>query len=149
MRILLGTVSSLGLLVLLAAPALPFLGGCDSSPLVCESTVEFEAVDTTPEGATLGATVRASDCVIVTYEGRRQSDGGVFDEGVNQALSVRTLIPGFQRGIVGRRTGESVRLTIPPELGYRTLERPGIPSCSVLEFDVTIVDTAAPAVCNG
>lgn len=155
MRALFGTLTSLGLLALLAAPAAPLLAGCIADPVECNSGVEFEAVDTTPDSVSLGATIRSGDCVIFTYEGRRKDDGVAFQGGTatNQALLVRNLLPGFQRGVVGRRTGQSVRITIPPELGYGTQDRSndagtGISPCTTLEFDVTILDTATPSRCT-
>ncbi len=151
MRALSGTFASLGLLALLAAPATPLLAGCDSTPLECNSGVEFEAVDTTPDSVTtFGATIQRSDCVVLDYEGRVPGAAEPFDSGTNAAFFISRTVPGFQLGVVGRKTGQSVRITVPPELGYNTQDRSasGIPRCSTLEFDVTIKDTASPSVCG-
>lgn len=157
MRALFGSLTLCGLLALLAAPAFPLLAGCDSGgPVSCESTVEYEVEDTTPEGAELGATIRAGDCAVLDYVGRLPGADEPFDSGENVAFTIGStgLIRGFSLGVIGRRTGQSVRITIPPELGYGTGSRRNaddeviIPSCSVLEFDVTIKDTASPQVCG-
>lgn len=153
MRSLFGTLTLLGVLALLAAPAVPLLAGCDSTPFVCNSGVEFEAVDTTPAGTPLGTTIQPDNCVIVAYEGRRKADGVIFQPRDTSKAFVGSFIRGFQAGIVGRRTGQSVRITIPPELGYGARDQSnasgtGIPPCTTLEFDVTILDTAAPLSCQ-
>ena len=149
MRALFGTAATVGLLVLLAVPAAPLLSGCDSAPTRCESGVELQTVDTTPDSVTsFGATIRPTDCVRFAYTGRVQGVEEPFDSGDNVPLLVSRLITGFQRGVVGRRTGQSVRITIPPEQGYGLRSEEDIPKCSVLVFDVTILDTAPPSACR-
>lgn len=151
MRALLSLLVPAGFLAFAALSA-PTLAGCDSgSPFICNSTDAFAVEDTTPDSvSTFGATVEAGECVIVRYEGRLAEGGEVFDASPpsGRALPVSGLIPGFQRAIIGRRVGQSFTVTIPPTLGYGAGERPGIPSCSTLEFDVAILDTAAPAACR-
>ena len=150
MRAPLGLLAPAALLLALSAPGLV---GCDSggNRFTCESDDVFAVEDTTPDSVTtFGAEVGPAECVVVRYEGRLASDGSVFDaspEG-GTAFDVRGLIRGFQQGLVGRRVGESFRVTIPPSQGYGAGERPGIPSCSTLEFDVTVLDTAPPAACR-
>jgi hypothetical protein len=130
----------------------PVLTGCDSSsPFVCESTDVFAVEDTTPDSVTtFGATIEPGACVVVRYEGRLADGGEVFDASPasGRALPVSGLILGFQQAIIGRRVGQSFTATIPPTLGYGAREQGSIPSCSTLEFDVTILDTAAPAACR-
>lgn len=157
MRALFSLLLPAGLLALAALSA-PALTGCDSgNRFVCESTDAFAVEDTTPDSvSTFGATVEPGACVVVRYEGRLADGGDVFDASPasGRALPVSGLIPGFQRAIVGRRVGQSFTTTIPPTLGYGAQARPAgpsgveIPSCSTLEFDVTILDTAAPAACR-
>jgi hypothetical protein len=151
MRALLGLLAPAAVLaaVALAGPALT---GCDSgSSFVCDSDDVYAFEDTTPVDAEVSdVTVGAGECVVVRYEGRLAEDGTVFDaspEG-GRALPVSGLIRGFQQGLVGRRVGESFRITVPPELGYGTTGTQTIPSCSTLEFDVTVLDTAPPAACR-
>ena len=162
MRALFAPAALFGLAALLLAPAAPFLAGCDADPTTCDSGVELEVEDRTPAGTTLGATVRPGDCLILDYEGRRASDGVAFQGGTatSAALFTGNLIPGFQialvgsqsRGLPALRTGQSVRITIPPELAYGIADQSndegtGIPACSVLQFDVTVRDTATPSRC--
>lgn len=160
MRALFAPAALLGLAALLLAPAAPFLAGCDADPISCDSGVELQVEDRTPAGTTLGATIRPGDCLILDYEGRRASDGVVFDANDNADFFTSQLIPGFQialvgsqsRGLPALRTGQSVTITIPPELAYGTADQSndegtGIPACSVLEFDVTVRDTATPSRC--
>ena len=145
------------LLLALLAPGLP-LTGCDSQQAgTCASSVEFEIEDITPEGAELGeAAVFGRSCVTVDYVGRLADGSGTFDEGTLNALVANGggLIPGFVLGLNNQRVGQTRRVTVPPDFGYRALERParsgtvggevdgepyvGIPSCSVLEFDLTV-----------
>ena len=148
-----------GLLAL--ASGAPALSGCDSNdPVTCEVSGDVETEDTTPEGTDLGATLAVNDCIALDYVGRLADGSGTFDEGrlppflatAQSSQTYRTaadLIPGFARGLGGLRVGESRRISIPPNLGYGPREvedrNPedeyvGIPACSVLQFDVTLVE---------
>lgn len=148
MRSFCASLAAAGVLVLLAA-ATPSLTGCDSGQtFFCESDDEYAFTDTTPDGAALGATVGPTSCVIVDYEGRRFDDQEVFDSGTGVALAADGVVDGFRRGLVGRRVGESFRIVVPPDLGYGPRERPGIPACTTLEFDVTVRDTAPRSACG-
>lgn len=161
MRLLAAPLVSAGLLALFALAAAPTLTGCDSgSTFFCESDDEYAFEDTTPDSvATFGATIGPGDCVITRYEGRLASDGTVFDRSRESgvALYVPGLVQGFQRGLLqgsggdqgrARRVGESFRVTIPPNLGYGARPQGSIPSCSTLEFDVTVLDTAPLSACG-
>ena len=154
-RLLFRSLASAGLLAVLALPAAPVLSGCDSAaPASCESGGELEVVDTTPAGTETGAEIAATDCVYLTYEGRLEN-GDVFDQNDRVALGLGNTVAGFRQALTGRRVGESVRVTIPPELGYGPQLRPAgargveIPACSTLQFDIEIGDTAPPRVCLG
>ncbi|WP_412061460.1 FKBP-type peptidyl-prolyl cis-trans isomerase [Rubrivirga sp. IMCC45206] len=140
------------LLALLAVSGVPALSGCDSGESgECSSTARFSTEDLTPEGATLGDAVQIGSCVSVDYVGRLADGSGTFDEGSLSFFYTPTsrLIPGFILGMSGQRVGQTRRVVIPPDLGYgtRAIEaseaaqaegRVGIPSCSVLEFDITV-----------
>ena len=155
MRLLVPSFVSVGFVLAVAAAAVPTLSGCDSSdPVSCDPGGEVAVVETTPAGARLGAEITAADCVYLTYEGRL-ADGEAFDRGERVPLRIQGTVRGFQQAVVGRRVGESVRVTIPPSLGYGAQRLPPgrlgveIPACSTLEFDITIGDTAPPSVCLG
>ncbi len=162
----------LHLLLLLAflAPGVPSLAGCDSqqTPL-CSSDAEFEIEDITPTGTSLGeAAVFGRSCVTVDYVGRLADGSGTFDQGTLNVLVAngQNAIPGFILGLSDQRVGQTRRVTIPPDLAYagRTVPaRPGtvggvdggeayvgIPSCSVLEFDLTVTRINQDArLCTG
>lgn len=145
-------LAPLALLGLLAVTGAPALSGCDSGdPTSCDSTAQFSTEDLTPEGTTLGEAVPIGGCVGVDYVGRLADGSGTFDEGslAFYYTSSSPLIPGFILGMSGQRVGQTRRVVIPPSLGYGTrsreataaaieLGRVGIPSCSVLEFDITV-----------
>lgn len=140
----------LGLMVLVVSGA-PALTGCDSgglqSPNACESDDVFAREDLTPEGTELGRTIAVGSCVAVDYVGRLADGSGTFDEGTLTFVysSNAPYLYGFLLGMSGMKVGESRRVTIPPSLGYGNQARDprgegyvGIPSCSTLEFDITL-----------
>ena len=150
-RLLVPSLASAGLLLVLALPVAPALSGCDSSdPVSCDPGGELDVVNTTPAGTPRGAEITAADCVYLTYEGRLEN-GDVFDQRDRLPLRIAGTVAGFQQALVGRRVGDSVRVTIPPQLGYGTRPPIGseIPACATLQFDITIGDTAPPRVCQG
>ncbi len=156
-------------LLALLAPGLPSLTGCDSQQAgVCPiSDVAFAIDDITPEGTELGATATAGSCVTVDYVGRRADGSGTVDEGEGLTFLVasgRGVITGFVFGVNNQQVGQTRRVTVPPNFGYGANARPardgfasdsgepyvGIPSCSVLEFDITLVRVNEDSrVCTG
>ncbi len=68
-------------------------------------------------------------------------DGTVFgsskESGEPLALPLDQTIPGFNRGIVGMKEGETRRIYIHPELGYGTNGQ--LPPNSLLIFDVEVI----------
>ncbi|MDE5647858.1 MAG: FKBP-type peptidyl-prolyl cis-trans isomerase [Muribaculaceae bacterium] len=75
----------------------------------------------------------------VSYEGRL-SDGTVFDTTETPiAMTVGTLVPGFNQGLMKMRPGGTYRLVIPAEMGYGREGIPGvIPGNAALDFTVTL-----------
>ena len=148
-----------GVLGLLALLVLPALSGCDSGedePLTCTSTDLFAIRDTTAEGTETGDTVSDGSCVSVAYIGRRAADGVEFDRGSGFKFYVgqgSRVISGFWLGVRGQKVGETRIVTIPPSFGYGTRaipdqgERPGIPACSTLEFEITVEDILGASAC--
>ncbi len=141
-----------GLFVLVASGA-PALSGCDSGggSASCSSSDTFATEDLTADGVEVGEAVEVGSCVGVDYVGRLADGSGTFDEGsLTFIYSTQAgFIPGFILGMSGQRVGQTRRVRIPPELGYgsraveasdRAIElgRVGIPSCSTLEFDITV-----------
>ena len=147
------------LLLLLLLPGAPVLSGCDSGVAGCTSTDQFATEDITPEGTPpLGETAVAGSCVVVDYVGRLADGSGTFDEGTGLTFPVTSnsgTIAGFVLGVRDQQVGQTRRVTIPPNLAYGTriqTAKPGtvggveggepyaaIPSCSTLEFDITLV----------
>ncbi len=68
----------------------------------------------------------AGDKVSISYEGRLQADGSVFDstesnnnnKPINFRLGEGRVIKGWDQGLLRTCPGEQLRLTIPPELAY-------------------------------
>lgn len=87
---------------------------------------------------------RISDTVKVHYTGRL-TDGTVFDSSVERgqptAFALNKVIPGWTEGVSSMRPGGKRRLIIPPELAYGEAGAPpNIPSNSVLDFDVELLE---------
>ena len=83
--------------------------------------------------------------VTVHYRGTLEN-GQVFDESyqrgqpISFTLGVGQVIPGWDQGIAQLSKGAKARLTIPADMAYGAMERPGIPANSILIFDVELVD---------
>jgi hypothetical protein len=59
------------------------------------------------------------------------------------------VIPGWQEALVLMKPGAKWQLFVPPELGYDTSPKPGIPGGSLLIFDVELLavkSSGAPAI---
>jgi len=77
--------------------------------------------------------------VKVNYKGYLL-DGSVFDKAQNIEFPLSGVIEGWTIGIPLLDKGGSGQLFIPSYLGYGYQARPGIPSNSVLVFDVDLLD---------
>lgn len=73
-------------------------------------------------------------------------DGGVFDSSRARSapfsfwLGERQVIPAWDEGLMGMKEGEVRRLVVPPDLGYGSEPKPGIPANSVLVFEIELLD---------
>lgn len=95
-----------------------------------------------------GAEVVSGDLVAVTYKGWL-TDGQLFDQTkkndqgqlvtFNFTVGSGQVIPGWEQGIVGMRTGGKRRLIIPPALGYGASGQGVIPPNAVLVFDIELI----------
>jgi FKBP-type peptidyl-prolyl cis-trans isomerase len=87
-------------------------------------------------------TIQATDEVTVQYRGKL-ADGTEFDSsyarGVPATFKVGGVIKGWQEGLQLMKPGSKYQLFIPPELGYDTQPKPGIPPSSLLIFDIEVV----------
>ena len=74
-------------------------------------------------------------------------DGNVFDNSYDRGaplsfqIGVGMVIPGWDEGLVGKRVGDRVLLSIPAELGYgeRGVPQAGIPGGATLVFVTDIL----------
>jgi len=93
----------------------------------------------TGEGAKVG------DNIVVNYVGTL-TDGTKFDSSVDRnepfpyTLGQNRVIQGWELGLLGMKTGEKRRLTIPPELGYGSRGAGSvIPPNSTLVFEIDML----------
>ncbi len=56
----------------------------------------------------------------------------------------RSVIAGFDKGVVGMHVGGIRRLRISPHLGYRDQAVAGVPANAVLNFEVELLEAHAP-----
>ena len=93
---------------------------------------------------------QSGDIVSMNYTGRLQ-DGTVFDSNSDArfnhvrplkfTLGAGQVIAGWDKGIVGMKTGEKKTLTIPPEEAYGAGGIPGvIPPNATLIFEVELLE---------
>jgi FKBP-type peptidyl-prolyl cis-trans isomerase len=97
-------------------------------------------------GDAKAATIQATDEVTVQYRGKLV-DGTEFDSsysrGVPATFKVGGVIKGWQEGLQLMKPGSKYQLFVPPELGYDTQPKPGIPPSSLLIFDIDVVSVKA------
>jgi len=85
-----------------------------------------------------GVTPQICSAVTVNYEGKL-TNGTVFDSNPNGGpFFLYQLIPGWQAGIPLIKNGGSIRLFIPPSLGYGSAANGPIPANSILIFRVDL-----------
>ena len=93
-----------------------------------------------------GATASLCSQVEVFYTGKL-TNGTVFDKTTTQSaiFTLGQLIPGWQKGLPLIKAGGSVKLIIPPSLGYGSVDvkdnfgKVIIPGNSLLVFDMQLV----------
>lgn len=107
-----------------------------------ESGLQYKIVT---EGS--GPTPKESDTVSVHYKGTL-TDGTEFDSSYKRnqpaEFPLRGVIPGWTEGLQLMKKGGKAQFWIPPQLAYGDRPRPGIPSNSVLVFEVELLDVKKP-----
>ena len=93
-----------------------------------------------------GDEAKLKDKVTVHYVGTLQKDGSTFDSSRARDqpfmfwLGENMVIAGWEEGVLGMKEGELRKLTIPPDLGYGSDAKPGIPKGSTLVFEIELLD---------
>ena len=93
-----------------------------------------------------GVQPTATDDVRVAYTGY-YTDGEIFDQSPAEGISfnLEGVIEGWTEGITYFKEGGSGMLLVPSDLGYGAEDYRGIPGCSVLIFDIELLDVEEDA----
>ena len=96
------------------------------------------------QGKASGKVAKAGKQVTMKYVGRL-TNGKVFDQTKGKStfkfrLGVGEVIKGWDRGVEGRRVGDSRKLVCPPSMAYGSSRTGPIPPNSTLVFEVELVD---------
>ena len=90
-----------------------------------------------------GAKVGEHQTISANYTGWLASDGKQFDSSWDRGqaadFSLDQVVKGWQQGLAGHTVGSQVLVIVPPDLGYGTQEKSGIPANSTLIFVVDIL----------
>ncbi|MFI6643258.1 FKBP-type peptidyl-prolyl cis-trans isomerase [Streptomyces sp. NPDC050504] len=90
-----------------------------------------------------GAAVKATNTLTVQYQGVLWKDGKEFDSsykrGAPASFPLAQVIPGWQKGLEGKKVGSRVLLVVPPKEGYGDQGNAQIPAKSTLVFTVDIL----------
>lgn len=83
----------------------------------------------------------ATDDVRVAYKGY-YTNGKVFDQSGPEGVTfnLQEVIEGWTEGITYFKEGGSGTLLVPSQLGYGSEDNRGIPGCSVLIFDIDLLE---------
>jgi FKBP-type peptidyl-prolyl cis-trans isomerase len=141
-------MSRFSLLVCLAGLVVAI--GCGSDSPSSPSTAspprgEYSELDLRVGTGTVATSGRPT---VVNYTGwlydptKPENKGSQFDTSIGRnplTVTPGSVIAGFERGIVGMRVGGLRRVTIPPELGYGSTARSGIPANSTLVFEIELL----------
>jgi FKBP-type peptidyl-prolyl cis-trans isomerase len=121
------------------------LAGCGSDSLTDPSYFRAEDIVVGE-----GNPAVAGDNLTVHYIGSLEN-GQVFESSYDRGqpysfrLGARTVIQGWDQGLVGMRVGGKRRLTIPPALAYGEQGQPPfIPGNETLTFEIELVANAGP-----
>jgi hypothetical protein len=98
-----------------------------------------------------GEAITKGRIAIVHYTGTL-TDGTKFDSSLDRGepflftLGAGQVIPGWERGVEGMKTGEKRRLTVPSELAYGETGTPGgpIPPNATLIFEIELLGLINP-----
>ena len=136
--------ATLALLTLVALA--PLAGGCNST--TAPSGPTFATTDLREGGGTAAA---SGNTLTVNYSGwlydatKPDQKGLLFDTSLARGpfsfvLGQGQVIPGWDQGLVGMKTGGLRRLVIPPSMGYGGTRAGQIPPYSTLVFEVELLE---------
>jgi FKBP-type peptidyl-prolyl cis-trans isomerase FkpA len=136
------------LLLCLAAAACLAGTSCSNSPNAPTSTAPFSQVD-----LLVGSGLEAApgNVLTVNYSGwlydpsKPDGKGLLFDtsagtEPYQFTLGAGLVIQGWDKGLVGMKTGGIRRLVVPPSLGYGNVRNSSIPPYSSMVFEIELVN---------
>lgn len=89
-----------------------------------------------------GTTVTEDMTLTVNYLGQVYGAKEPFDESFSKqpaTFSLQQVVKGWTYGLTGVKVGSRVLLAIPPDLGYGSAEKSGIPANSTLYFVVDVI----------
>jgi peptidylprolyl isomerase len=95
-----------------------------------------------------GPEVKSGQTITVHYTGVVWADGTVFDSSWTRkspatfAIGTGGVIPGWDKGLVGKKVGSRVLLVVPPADGYGDQAQGKIPANATLVFVVDILDAS-------
>lgn len=95
-----------------------------------------------------GPEVKSGQSITVHYTGVVWADNSVFDSSwakgspYTTPIGVGQVVPGWDKGLVGKKVGSRVLLVIPPADGYGAQAKASIPANSTLVFVVDILDAS-------
>ena len=127
--------------LLILVGCLMIISGCQNERTTMENGL---IIETLIEGEE--PTAEQYSIVTVNYTGSLEN-GTVFDSSLNPGrepfrftLGVGQVIAGWDQGVLGMKTGEKRKLTIPPELGYGNQDMGVIPPNSTLIFEIDLLE---------
>ncbi len=112
-------------------------------PEVYKTSTKVDSVQSTDlKVGTGNAITSTKDCIVAKYYGTLATDGTVFDENYTKPtalkISLDSLIPGWQTGMIGMKEGGERRMVIPAALGYGAQGNSGIPPNADIVFVVKL-----------
>ncbi len=127
--------------LLILVGCLMIISGCQNERATMENGL---IIETLIEGEE--PTAEQYSIVTVNYTGSLEN-GTVFDSSLDPGrepfrftLGAGQVIAGWDQGVLGMKTGEKRKLTIPPELGYGNQDMGVIPPNSTLIFEIDLLE---------
>ena len=127
--------------LLILVGCLMIISGCQNERTTMENGL---IIETLIEGEE--PTAEQYSIVTVNYTGSLEN-GTVFDTSLDPGrepfrftLGAGQVIAGWDQGVLGMKTGEKRKLTIPPELGYGNQDMGVIPPNSTLIFEIDLLE---------